>query len=109
MQGQAIKKKGGDNDNDGLIIVNGAEDVDGNGCCRATADDSNELDCSAEVMEEDKPDDADGADELRPPKKTKCSIDETCSVPLEHGKLVTVNALSILCFVLGYIGLCGLL
>lgn len=85
LQGQGKKTKMGDNDNDGQNAANGSEDVDGNGCCRATADSSNELDCSVEVLEEDKPDEADVADELRPPKKTKCSIDETCPVPLNDG------------------------
>ncbi|KAI3446213.1 hypothetical protein Pfo_002878 [Paulownia fortunei] len=83
LLGQGKKKNMGDNDNDGQIVANGSGDVDGNDCCRATADASNKIDCSAEVLEEGKPDEADVADELRPPKKTKCSIDETCSAPLD--------------------------
>ncbi|KAL0422864.1 UNVERIFIED_CONTAM: tRNA-dihydrouridine(47) synthase [NAD(P)(+)]-like [Sesamum latifolium] len=69
-----------ENENDGQIADNDAGDVDGNGCCGATGDSGNDLDCAAEVLEEDKPGEADATDEHRPPKKTKCSIDETCSV-----------------------------
>ncbi|KAK4437682.1 hypothetical protein Salat_0102200 [Sesamum alatum] len=74
------KKNTVENENDGQIVNNDSGDVDGNGCCRATGDSSNGLDCAAEVLEEDKPDETDAVDELRPPKKTKCSIDETRSV-----------------------------
>lgn len=38
---------------------------------------------SAEVVEEDKVDKAD--DDLRPPKKTKCTTDETCVPPFTGG------------------------
>ncbi|KAL0356621.1 UNVERIFIED_CONTAM: tRNA-dihydrouridine(47) synthase [NAD(P)(+)]-like [Sesamum calycinum] len=69
-----------ENENDGQIVKNDSGDVDGNSCCRATGDSSNGVDCAAEVLEEDKPDEADATDELRPPKKTKCSTDDTCSV-----------------------------
>lgn len=86
MQGQGKKPKIGDNENGGLTL-NGSGDADGNGCCRAIADSSNGLNCSAEVLEEDKPDEADVAHELRPPKKPKCSSDEPCSVQLDDGWL----------------------
>ncbi|KAK4401441.1 tRNA-dihydrouridine(47) synthase [NAD(P)(+)]-like [Sesamum angolense] len=74
-----------ENENDGQIVKNDSGDVDGNSCCRATGDSSNGVDCAAEVLEEDKPDEADAPDELRPPKKTKCSTDDTCSVLVNDG------------------------
>lgn len=63
------------NDNDGQIVANDSEDVTANACCRANI----ELDCATEVLEQDKPDEVDEADEHRPPKKTKCLADDTCS------------------------------
>lgn len=74
------KKKTGDSDNEGENATNGSEDVDGNGCCGA---DSVTLGSSAEVVEEDKVDKVD--DDLRPPKKTKCTTDETCALSLNGG------------------------
>lgn len=74
-----------DNDIADQNVANGSENVDGNGCCTATADSSDKLDCSAEVLEEAKPDEAEVADELRPPKRTKPSI-ETCPLPPNDGK-----------------------
>ncbi|KAL6517390.1 hypothetical protein OROMI_033091 [Orobanche minor] len=65
-----------DNDLHGKIAANGSGELDGN-CCKAPADPSNKLD----NLEEDKPDEADVADEVRPPKKIKCSTDKTCSAP----------------------------
>ncbi|XP_011088544.1 tRNA-dihydrouridine(47) synthase [NAD(P)(+)]-like isoform X2 [Sesamum indicum] len=85
LVGQGKKKKMVENENDDKIVSNDSGDVDGNGCCRATGDSSNDLDCAAEVLEEGKPDEADTTDELRPPKKTKSSIDETCSVLVNDG------------------------
>ncbi|KAL3621350.1 hypothetical protein CASFOL_036262 [Castilleja foliolosa] len=69
-------KKMLDNENDGQIAGNGSGDTDGN-CCKTPADLSNKLD----TLEEDKPVKADVADEPRPPKKTKCSTDGSCSAP----------------------------
>ncbi|KAL3613978.1 hypothetical protein CASFOL_042052 [Castilleja foliolosa] len=77
LLGPGKNKKLLDNENDCQIAGNGSGDVDGN-CCKTTAYSSNKLD----TLEEDKPVEADVGDEPRPPKKTKCSIDETCSVPL---------------------------
>ncbi|KAG8368148.1 hypothetical protein BUALT_Bualt15G0014900 [Buddleja alternifolia] len=87
LRGQAKKPKIGDNENGGRTL-NGSGDADGNGCCRAISDSSNGLNCSAEVLEEDKPDEADVAHELRPPKKPKCSSDEPCSVQLDDGQVL---------------------
>ncbi|KAL0334628.1 UNVERIFIED_CONTAM: tRNA-dihydrouridine(47) synthase [NAD(P)(+)]-like [Sesamum radiatum] len=91
MNGQGKKKKmvenENENENDGQIVKNDSGDIDGNSCCRATGDSSNGVDCAAEVLEEDKPDEADATDELRPPKKTKCSTDDTCSVLVNDGNL----------------------
>ncbi|KAK6136656.1 hypothetical protein DH2020_029600 [Rehmannia glutinosa] len=87
----------GDNDNDGQIVANGSGDVDGNSCCKAPVDSSNKLDGVAEVLEEDKPDEADVGDELRPPKKTKCSVDETCSAPLNDGQVLHEKDMDISC------------
>ncbi|XP_057788581.1 LOW QUALITY PROTEIN: tRNA-dihydrouridine(47) synthase [NAD(P)(+)]-like [Salvia miltiorrhiza] len=72
LQGQGKKTKAGGNDNDGKNVTND-EKVEGNGCC---------MEDSAEVLEEDIADKADVADEVRPPKKTKCSTDEACDAPL---------------------------
>ncbi|KAL8060248.1 hypothetical protein ABFX02_02G012200 [Erythranthe guttata] len=85
---QGKKKNMGDNDSDGQVVINGNGDVDGKGCCRENPDSVNEVDCTAEVLEEDKPYEADVAEELRPPKKTKSSIDETCSEPLIDGEIL---------------------
>ncbi|PIM99835.1 tRNA-dihydrouridine synthase [Handroanthus impetiginosus] len=87
LVGQGKKKKIEGNNDDDQIVVNGSGAVDGNGCCGATADSSNGVDCSTEFLEEDKLGEADVADELRPPKKTKCSIDETSLMPLDNDQI----------------------
>ncbi|CAA0807685.1 tRNA-dihydrouridine(47) synthase [Striga hermonthica] len=61
LVGQGKNKKMGDKDND---VSNGSGDADGK-CC------------------EDKLDEADAAEKIRPPKKTKCSIDEIGNAPLD--------------------------
>ncbi|KAL6499106.1 hypothetical protein OROGR_028127 [Orobanche gracilis] len=73
--GPRKKNKAGENGNDSRNVTNGSN-VDGNGCCGAD---------SAEAVEEDNIDKARRGDEVRPPKKTKCSTDETC-VPLNSGE-----------------------
>lgn len=69
------KIKAGANDSDGVDVTNGSSG-NGNNCCRTD---------SAEVLEEDNFNKSDVADEVRPPKKSKCSTDETCDVPLNGG------------------------
>lgn len=69
------KNKAACNDDDSETVTNGSN-ADGNGCCGAD---------SAEVLEEDGVDKSDVADEFRPPKKSKCSTDETCDAPLSGG------------------------
>lgn len=70
-------KKNADNDNGGQIVSNGLADQ--NSCCEVLAKPINEEMCSTKDMEGDKPFEADQVDEDRPPKKTKCSDNDTNS------------------------------
>ncbi|KAL8543190.1 hypothetical protein ACS0TY_003916 [Phlomoides rotata] len=90
LQGNGKKNRTGNNDIADQIVANDSENVNGNGCCTATADSSNNLDCYAQVLEEAKPDEADVADEVRPPKRTKPSV-ETCPVPPTDAGLILLE------------------
>lgn len=76
-----------DDENVGENFANGTGKVDENGCCKVPAVPGNEVDCFVEAFEEDKKHETDLDDELRAPKKTKCLVDETCSVQHNNGLL----------------------
>ncbi|KAK4477193.1 hypothetical protein RD792_016406 [Penstemon davidsonii] len=83
--GQAKNKKFGSNENDDQILSKGSGEVNGNGCSKVA---SNQVVCSAKVVEEDKQDGLDVADEQGPPKKTKCLSDETCPVQISDEQIL---------------------
>lgn len=68
------KNKAASIDDESENVANGSN-VDGNGCCGA----------DSEVLEGNDVDKSDVADDVRPPKKTKCSTDETCDAPINGG------------------------
>ncbi|XP_051135563.1 tRNA-dihydrouridine(47) synthase [NAD(P)(+)]-like isoform X2 [Andrographis paniculata] len=80
LLGQGKNKKVENKGDDTETIANGSQDVAVEACYRA----NNEMVCPTEVLEQEKPD---VADEHRPPKKTKCSVDEACSA-LHNGQIL---------------------
>ena len=62
------------------IASNGSHTIDGNGCTDMAGDSVNKVECSLKALEAD--DCIDGTfatDDVRPQKKAKSSIDESCS------------------------------
>ncbi|XP_073292768.1 tRNA-dihydrouridine(47) synthase [NAD(P)(+)]-like [Primulina huaijiensis] len=87
LLGKGKQKKIDDDENVGENFANGTGKVDENGCCKASAVPDNEVDCFVEVFEEDKKHETYLDAELRAPKKTKCPVDETCSVQHNNGRI----------------------
>lgn len=92
MNGQGKMKKMFDKDNDDQLLANGANAVaDSVNAEATTVDSNNETECCPKELVEDKLDDADVSDELRPLKKSKSSIDEaSCSVEIANGMYIVV-------------------
>lgn len=78
------------NEKDDQIVANGAGIVDGNGCCNLASEAKNEVECSYEALEDLKPDEESVADELRPLKRAKSSVNDVCSVEVDSGWLYFV-------------------
>lgn len=85
MNGQGKMKKMFAKDNDDQLLANGANAE------ATTVDSNNEMECCPKELVEDKLDDADVSDELRPLKKSKSSIDEaSCSLEIANGMYIVV-------------------
>ncbi|KAL2490609.1 tRNA-dihydrouridine(47) synthase [NAD(P)(+)]-like [Abeliophyllum distichum] len=88
---QLEKEKVMDSEKDDQIVAKGAGVVDGIGCCNSAADANNEVERSFEALEDDKPDEASVADELRPLKRAKSSVDDMYSVEVHNDPIVDMK------------------
>lgn len=88
---QLEKGKAMGNEKDNQIVANGAGVVDGDGSCNSASEATNEVECSYEALEDHKPDEESVADELRPLKKAKSSVNDACSVEVDSDPSVHVK------------------